>query len=116
MKKMYCRNCGIEIAETDNFCPKCGTRAVKIFTSSPRFKNPGLSAVISTFIPGIGQIYNGQIVKGILILMAAILALILSIAVRMPERSIIYIAYIVIWIFNIFDAYKSAEKINSRFE
>ncbi len=28
-------------------------------------KNPGVSAVLSALIPGLGQIYNGQIGKGI---------------------------------------------------
>jgi TM2 domain-containing membrane protein YozV len=28
-------------------------------------KNPGLAAVLSFFISGLGQIYNGQIAKGV---------------------------------------------------
>lgn len=28
-------------------------------------KNPGLAAILSFFIPGLGQIYNGKILRGI---------------------------------------------------
>ena len=31
----------------------------------PSYKNPGLAAVLSFFYMGLGQIYNGQIAKGI---------------------------------------------------
>ncbi len=34
--------------------------------SSPRIPpNPGLAAVLSFFIPGVGQIYNGAFLRGI---------------------------------------------------
>ena len=26
MAELYCRNCGQPLRDTDNFCPKCGTR------------------------------------------------------------------------------------------
>lgn len=29
------------------------------------YKNPGLAAVLSFFFMGLGQIYNGQIAKGV---------------------------------------------------
>lgn len=113
---MYCRNCGNQITELDSFCPKCGTRAVKIITFSPLVRNAGVSAVLSTIIPGLGQIYNGQIKKGVPIIIASIVLLILAIAMRMPERIGVYVAYILLWMLSIFDAYRSAEKINSKIE
>ena len=33
-------------------------------------KNPGVAAVLSFFYCGLGQIYNGQILKGIIMLVA----------------------------------------------
>jgi len=38
----------------------------------PKFyKNPSIAVVLSFFWPGLGQIYNGEIGKGILFLIAA---------------------------------------------
>lgn len=113
---MYCRTCGIEINETNNYCPKCGTRTVKIATKSPLFKNPGHAAVMSTILPGIGHIYNGQMTKGIALIVAVIASVVLSIAVRSPERLIFILIYFIIWAYGITDAYKSAEKINLKLE
>lgn len=114
---MYCRNCGIEINEVDNFCSKCGARAVKLPILSPLYRNPGLSAVISTIIPGLGQIYSGQIVKGIAFVMAMMAVMILiSSPILVSEKVIISSLYLILWAYNIFDAHKSAEKINSKIE
>ena len=55
-------------------------------------KNPGLAAVLSVIIPGAGQCYNGQIGKGLLFFFTAWL--------------------IIPWIWAIFDAYNSANRIN----
>ncbi len=35
-------------------------------TDAPR--HPGVAAVLSLFIPGVGQIYNGDFVRGIILL------------------------------------------------
>ena len=113
---MYCRICGIEINETNDYCPKCGTRTVKIATMSPLFKNPGHAAVMSTILPGFGQIYNGQIAKGIALIVAVIASVVLSIAVRSPERLVFMPVYFIVWTYGITDAYKSAEKMNLKLE
>ena len=34
-------------------------------TTSTRVKDPGLAAVLSLVIPGIGQFYNGEFLRGI---------------------------------------------------
>lgn len=114
---MYCRNCGKEVCDGDNFCPQCGTRATKILAQSPIVKNPGLPAVMSTFIPGIGQIYNGQIIKGVIfvIMMIATMILLSSHIVTL-QKNIVLIVYLILWIYNIFDVYKTAEKINLKIE
>ncbi len=31
----------------------------------PELKNPGLAAVLSLVVPGVGQIYNGEFLRGI---------------------------------------------------
>lgn len=72
----------------------------------PVFKNPGLAAVLSFFYMGLGQIYNGQIAKGIAFLVVYSISWILTIVV------IGLITTPILWIYGMYDAYKSAEKIN----
>ncbi|MDN5375132.1 MAG: hypothetical protein PWQ39_172 [Thermacetogenium sp.] len=69
-------------------------------------KNPGLAAVLSFLITGLGQIYNGQIGKGIGLIVAAGIAGLLCFVV------IGFVLLPIIWIYGIYDAYKTAEKIN----
>jgi TM2 domain-containing membrane protein YozV len=70
------------------------------------YKNPGLAAVLSFFWMGLGQIYNGQLAKGIVFIVAYGLSWLLMIIV------IGFITTPLLWLFGIYDAYKSAEKIN----
>lgn len=74
----------------------------------PSEKSSGLAAVLSFFISGLGQIYNGQILKGIIILLIQGLNGLLTVIL------IGYIFLPIVWLFAIIDAYRSAEKINRR--
>ncbi len=86
-------------------------------------KSPIIAAVTSFFIPGLGQIYNGETVKGLAFItvgaMLVLLALIFVIPALMAPALlgfvlILSIPYLVFWAYNIYDAYTTAEKINSR--
>lgn len=71
-------------------------------------KNPGVAAVLSFFITGLGQIYNGQIAKGVLfIIIQAINVLLMYVVIG-------FITCPIFWIWGMVDAYRTAEKINSR--
>lgn len=70
-------------------------------------KSPGLAAVLSFFWPGVGQIYNGQIAKGIVfIVLAAIFGWLMVVVIG-------FILYPILWVYAIYDAYKTAERINA---
>jgi TM2 domain-containing membrane protein YozV len=72
----------------------------------PLYKNPGLAAVLSFFYMGLGQIYNGQIAKGIAFIIAySISWLLIVVLVGMITTPILFI-------YGMYDAYRSAEKIN----
>ena len=71
------------------------------------YKNPGLAAILSFFYMGLGQIYNGQLSKGIFFIIAYTVSWILMIIV------IGFLTTPVMWIYGMYDAYKSAEKINA---
>ena len=82
------------------------------------YKNPGLAAVFSFFCMGLGQIYNGQLSKGIFFIIAYSISWILMIVlmvtiVLIPLGLIFLITTPVMWIYGMYDAYKSAEKINA---
>jgi TM2 domain-containing membrane protein YozV len=70
------------------------------------YKNPGLAAVLSFFWTGLGQIYNGQISKGIGLIIIYVISWILMIVL------IGFITTPLLWIYGMWDAYKSAERIN----
>ena len=70
-------------------------------------KNSGLAAVLSFFFTGLGQIYNGQIGKGVLfIVIQGINFLLMFIIVG-------FITAPLFWIWGMVDAYKTAERINA---
>ena len=70
------------------------------------YKNPGLAAVLSFFWMGLGQIYNGQIAKGILFIVFYTISWLLVFLV------IGLITTPILFIYGMYDAYKSAQKIN----
>lgn len=107
----YCSNCGSEIDINAEICPKCGVRVEpatvnNVYSSPKSEKSQGLAAVLSFLICGVGQIYNGQIGKGIGLLIAVIICGFLSILI-VPA-----IIAIILWIYGIYDAYDTAGKIN----
>ena len=70
------------------------------------FKQPGIAAVLSFFWTGVGQIYNGQILKGIfLIILQGINGLLMFVGIG-------FITYPIVWIWGMYDAYKTAERMN----
>ena len=102
----FCSNCGAEIDKNAEICPKCGVRVKGVSTYTEK-KSTGIAAVLSFVFVGLGQIYNGQIGKGILFL---IIAIILALS------TIVLVGFILcplFWVYNIYDAYKTAEKINA---
>ncbi|MBA2375887.1 MAG: DUF5683 domain-containing protein [Actinomycetota bacterium] len=71
-------------------------------------KSAGLAAVLSFFIPGVGQIYNGQILKGIILIVIGLINAALTVIL------IGYVTHVITVIYAVYDAYKTAERINAR--
>ncbi|UZE92655.1 MAG: zinc ribbon domain-containing protein [Methanosarcinales archaeon] len=106
----YCSECGAIIKKAAEICPKCGTRVIglsKTHIQTVQLKNPGLAALASFLWCGAGQVYNGQILKGIILLIAYVISIVLIII------GIGLITTPLLWIYGIYDAYKTAEKINA---
>lgn len=71
-------------------------------------KNAGMAAVLSFFFPGLGQIYNGQLLKGFLLSVAGVISGLLV---------WVFIGIIllpIVWIYGIVDAYVQATRINQK--
>ena len=69
-------------------------------------RNPGIAAVLSFFWCGLGQIYNGQIGKGIAMLVAYFISAALIWVV------IGLITTPILWIWGMVDAYNTAIRLN----
>ena len=67
--------------------------------------SPFVAVVLSFFIPGLGQFYTGQLMKAILLFLAAVVFGALStILIGIPF-------YLIIWIYSMFDAYNAAKEL-----
>ena len=64
-------------------------------------KDKTLAGVLSFLIPGLGQIYNGQVAKGIVLFIAYIAGLVCFI-----------VPGVILWIIGIVDAVQQAKEIN----
>lgn len=87
--KNICSECLVDV-KGESYCKACLVEKTEQIKKEER--SPGLAAFLSFFVAGLGQIYNGQIGKGILIFFTAWL--------------------IIPWIIGIVDAYRIAVKIN----
>ncbi|MBD2462588.1 TM2 domain-containing protein [Oscillatoria sp. FACHB-1407] len=108
---MKCPQCQTENKPDSQFCFNCGT-PLKTFTapddsvrgrsssSAKRYaqgKNPTIATVLSFLIVGVGQFYNGDAIKGVVMLVGAI---VLSFTV---------VGSIGIWVWSMIDAYQVAK-------
>ena len=112
----FCGNCGFEMPKATKFCPECGhptdaapRDAARAAANSVAVsdKSPGLAAILSFFIIGLGQIYLGLNKKGIILFLAAIISGCLMIIL------IGFILWFLIWAYAVYDAYNSAEKMQN---
>ena len=117
----YCSNCGASIDEKAEICPKCGVRVseppVSRIPIIPEQKNVGLAVVLSFFIPGLGQIYCGKVARGLGIIVLSILMFLMFgfAAASNPNSSdaaVPLLLWILVYLWNLYDAYKLAGKIN----
>ena len=104
--KGVCADCGVEV-EGKLVCKECLSKGKAQKSSTAKKKSPGIAAVLSFLWCGLGQIYNGELAKGfILIIVYAISALILTWFV------IGCCTTPLLWFYGMYDAYNSAELIN----
>ena len=131
MAANYCSNCGEPLKEYAIVCSNCGkpvpgrsgvhgtesesethneekVHAERVYTqdtpknTANQSKNTFFAIILSFFIPGLGQVYNGRFWKGVGFMIAVPLGTLLLI---LPG--------LIIWVWGMYDAYTEAEKINN---
>ena len=65
-------------------------------------KSPAFAAVLSLLFPGLGQVYNGETGKGVLVLFGVLAGLL-----------VMLIPGVAVWLFGIYDAWATARKMNA---
>lgn len=87
--KSVCSECVVNL-KGEIYCKDCV--AVKMGSAKKEEHSPALAAILSFVIAGLGQIYNGQVWKGLFIFITSL--------------------FFVPWVIGIFDAYFVAKRIN----
>lgn len=105
--EVYCRDCGSVISERAEICPECGVRqhdppsgASDVLEGG----NPVLAALLSAVLPGLGQIYNRELERGLAFVVASVVSGVLVAFV------VGLLLYPLVWVFAIYDAYTRAEQ------
>ena len=119
----FCENCGNPLGENTTYCESCGAkvgnadpaiatsisgnqRTVPVQTDQEtarvQKKNPLIALILSLIITGVGQIYNGQVRKGVILLVVFFIVII-----------IFWPLALIVWLFGMYDAYATAGKINN---
>lgn len=124
-----CPKCGQPVQDGDKFCEYCGAgiSPAGVFSVPPppppppftsqqvdraevlKEKSPFLAVFASFLFAGLGQVYNGQLGKGILFFFGVLFG---SLSGVLFDPSLITIG-ILVWIYGLFDAYQTAKKMNS---
>jgi TM2 domain-containing membrane protein YozV len=108
---MFCSRCGAANKDDARFCKACSASlgapaaSAGVLMVEPA-RSPGLAAVLSFFICGLGQIYNGQIFKGISMIIVYGISVLLMFAI------IGLITTPILWIWGMVDAYRTADRLN----
>jgi TM2 domain-containing membrane protein YozV len=102
---MKCPKCQTENQQDSKYCINCGgALPTKDIISPPPPppppppKDPNLAAILSV-IPGFGQFYNGDVKKGVVML----------VGVWILRSTDIGLIFIVIWVWSAIDAYQVAK-------
>jgi TM2 domain-containing membrane protein YozV len=109
--EVFCRDCGAVIDAEAEICPECGVRQRDPPQSSldrtleavAEGGNPFVAGALSALVPGLGQLYNRELKRGITFLIAGVVAGFSVIVV------VGIVLYPLVWVYAIYDAYKRAD-------
>jgi TM2 domain-containing membrane protein YozV len=97
-----CPHCGAEITHQEaEICPNCGVR-VKVAPQIKGEKSQGIAALLSFFFPGLGQVFDGNLTRGVIFLIGTFVGTLFF-----------FVPGLIVWIYQIYDAYSIAKKMNA---
>jgi len=121
-----CPTCGKALQyENAEICPNCGVRIrPPPPASSPQaqIRSPAAAVILSFLLTGWGQWYNGQTWEGVKFFGAFIFSYVLFFIFALLMKSdtlavlgvlLMFVVLIAIWVYGMYDSYKTAERINS---
>jgi len=123
---MFCQKCGFKNNDDAAFCNSCGAKLKEksISTVKMEIRNPWVAVILSFFFAGWGQWYNGKKWDGlkffgtvlVLYIFAWAFAVMAASSTSLSGLNFLVLILVVIifgvWIYGMYDAYKTAEKIN----
>jgi len=77
----------------------------------PGYKDPAIAALISFVILGGGQIYVGDVTRGLIVFFGGYVAIVLSAIVL---GLMVYLTWVAVEIYSVYDAYNLAKKYNAQ--
>ncbi|WP_456372824.1 hypothetical protein [Methanocaldococcus sp.] len=87
----------------------------KIVYYEQKKKSVGIAVLLSFVIPGAGQMYLGKVGKGIILLIATGILIAFGLLLSLLVIGIpLLLLGLIIWIYSIYDAYKSAKDYNAQ--
>jgi len=128
--KQHCKRCGNYFDKKLDRCTKCGSHVTWFYNKidceleKKIRKIPIIAIFLSLILPGIGQIYNNELKKGISFVFISLLAykiniysvvehLFTDVIQNISAILITAIFYLMFYGYQIVDAYETAEGINS---
>jgi hypothetical protein len=119
---MLCQKCGAGLNNDAEFCNSCGAPVARkpdppVQTDT---RNPWQAVAFSFVVPGWGQWYNGKTVTG-LKFFGVFLILIISMYIAKfaniyflsgMAAAFLLLGISLVWVYGLYDAYKTAERIN----
>ena len=122
----FCPSCGTQLQyQNAMICPNCGAKTTLTPEVWKEIRNPFVAVVLSFLFVGWGQWYNGKTWDGLKFFGAFLVSyLLLCFFIRMmtilPKAVIFELFFFVIiiglWIYGMYDAYKTADRINRKKE
>lgn len=100
----HCPSCGVRLPGKDTICPRCGYGQVTTIKS----KSPVLAALLSALVMGLGQLYTGKIIKGIILFAIEVICILTSWLVIPLFFGFSF------YVYGIIDAYEIANNLTER--